>query len=175
MSCSTKNSPKIKKISSSDSLISYKLEKREASPERPRKHLSLKSAFYNFEPKIKINKNLTILSYIANYDVNNYSAKTALSRVTQANLDYELEMIDKHDEKNTSLSCISEFDLEGEEKLNESFDSCNCSDHSLEEIEVTTKIKKRRSDNTDNEEDDSDLEREWEEIQNHFHRKKYLK
>ena len=57
---------------------------------------------------------------------------------------YELSMINKYDEDlNSSLSFISEFDLENEENDNDnSFDSC-FDDNSVEEIDIVKKEKKQ--------------------------------
>ena len=172
MSVSPNKTPKIKKRNSSDSLISYKMIKRETSLEKPIKHLSLKNTFYMLEPEYKINQNLTILSYIANSGRKNSSAKTTLSKIVKVNWDYDFGDINKFDEKNTSLSSISEFDLEEEEKRsNDSFDSCEYNDISVEEIQIITKTKKR---NFRYEEEDSDFEKDWNEIQKSILKKETL-
>ena len=58
---------------------------------------------------------------------------------------YELSMINKYDEDlNSSLSFISEFDLENEENDNDSsFDSC-FDDNSVEEIDIIKKEKTQK-------------------------------
>ena len=62
MSVSTKNILKIRKSRKCNELFLTKYEKRDSSLEKPRKHLNLKSVFYEVEPKQKIKKNLTILN-----------------------------------------------------------------------------------------------------------------
>ena len=54
---------------------------------------------------------------------------------------YDLEMINKYDEDlNSSLSFISDFDLEGENENDNSFNS-SFDEHSVEEIEIIKKKK----------------------------------
>ena len=57
---------------------------------------------------------------------------------------YELSMLNKHDEDlNSSLSFISEFDLENEEnEKDNSFNSSFDDENSIEEIEIIKKSKK---------------------------------
>ena len=108
MSVSSKNIiKKIKNLKRNELSLS-KTEKRDLSPEKPRKYLSLKNAFYNTEPKKKFNEKLTILNYITDKSDGRFSAKTALSDASQNKLDYDLCMVNKYDEHlNSSLSFIS--------------------------------------------------------------------
>ena len=77
-------------------------------------------------------------------------------------------MINKYNENlDTNLSFISEFDLEEDEtKQNDSFNSCDNDDESIEEIEIKTRTNKRISYNNiyKREEIDLDFEKDWEEI-----------
>ena len=55
---------------------------------------------------------------------------------------YDLSMLNKYDEDlNSSLSFISEFDLENDNENNNSFNS-SFDDNSVEETEIISKIKK---------------------------------
>ena len=80
-------------------------------------------------------------------------------------LKYDLCMINKFDENlNSSLSYISEFDLEGEEnELDNSFNSCD-SEHNVEQIEIFNKNNKKNILEED-EEHNTKLEKEWNDIQ----------
>ena len=72
-------------------------------------------------------------------------------------------MINKFDEKlYTSLSFISEFDLESDSKENDSFNSIQ-NDSCIEEIEIKTNEK--ILDNIDREIFDFEFDKEWEHIQ----------
>ena len=82
-------------------------------------------------------------------------------------LDYDLCMINKFDENlNTSLSFISEFDLEDDEKENDSFNSSD-NENCIEEIE----IKKNKKILVENEEFYFELDKEWEDIREHLLKK----
>ena len=79
-------------------------------------------------------------------------------------LKYDLCMINKYDENlNDSLSFISEFDLEEENENESSFNSID-NDDSVEQVEITNKNKKKTS-SFQEEEYNSKLEKEWEDIQ----------
>ena len=73
-------------------------------------------------------------------------------------------MINKYDENlNTSLSFISEFDLEQDKsKLDDSFNSCGNDENSIEQIEIKTRTNNIYN---ENEEFDFELEKEWNDIQ----------
>ena len=160
MSVSSKNNIKIIKYLKRNELSLLKTEKRDSSFEKPRKHLSLKNAFYNFEPKKKFNEDLIILNYITDKSDGRFSAKTALTNTSPSNLDYNLDMVKKYDENlNNSLSFISDFNLEKDLKLNNSFNSCD-NDDSIEEIEIKTKTKKIINNNVF----DIEFEKEWDDI-----------
>ena len=99
------------------------------------------------------------------------TAKTANS---DTQMDYDLCMINKYDENlNTSLSFISEFDLEEDEKENNnSFESCD-SDNSTEQIKIlkNTRNCKRYSIEEDIE-NEIQLENDWKDIQELLLKKK---
>jgi len=161
MSVSSKNNIKIIKYLKRNELSLLKKEKRDLSSEKPRKYLSITNAFYNIEPKVKFNENLAILNYITDKSDGRFSAKTALTNISQSNLDYNLDMIKKYDENlNTSLSFISDFDLEEDLKPNNSFNSCDNDDSYIEEIEIKTKTKKIINNNVF----DIEFEKEWDDI-----------
>lgn len=163
MSISLKTIPNISKFLDKKNMILQKPLKREVSAEKSKSHLNFKSSFYkNNEPKI--NKNLCILNFITNETNRKYSIKTTLSD-SLPNRNYELYMINKYDENlNTSLSFISEFDLEEENKLNESFNSCDDINSSIEQIEIKTKTSKIVNKDLIDIEDDLKLENEWNDI-----------
>ena len=76
--------------------------------------------------------------------------------------EYDLCMINKYDENlNSSLSFISEFDLEEEKEKEISFNSSN-NDNSVEQIDI---INKKSLDKNQDEELTTKLEKEWKDIQ----------
>ena len=161
MSVSSKNNIKIINFPKRNELSLFKTEKRDFSSEKPRKHISLKNIFYNIGPKKKFNENLTILNYITDKTDRRFSATTALTNTAPSNLDYNLDMIKKYDENlNTSLSFISDFDLEEDLKENKSFNSCD-NDDSCEEIVIKTKT---NDENINNNEFDNEFKKEWDDI-----------
>ena len=104
----------------------------------------------------------TVLNFIRNSD-RKETVKTNCSESSKE-LDYDLCMINKFDENlNASLSFISEFDLENDEKdNNNSFNSLD--NDSVEEIEIIKNTPKELYDKED-EEHHTKLEKEWEDIQ----------
>ena len=144
MSVSTKKIPKIiYSLKENESFI-LKKEKRESSSEKPRRHISLKNAFYkiDLEEKSIIKTELPILNFITNNTDGRYSAITALTNSAPENLDYDLCMINKYDEDlNSDLSFISEFDLEEDENKNDDSFNSSFDENSVEEIEIIKKIK----------------------------------
>ena len=162
MSVSSKNIPINNKSLEENESFLFKKEKREASLEKPTRGFSLKNAFYKKDLEEKINKNLTILNYITNDIDRRYSAKTSLTNSPPEKFDYNLCMINKFDENlNTSLSFISDFDLEEETKNNDSFNSCDNDDSCVEEIEIKYKTNKKSIVNTEKEDIDIEFEKEW--------------
>ncbi len=86
-------------------------------------------------------------------------------------------MINKYDENlNESLSFISDFDLEQDENSqNDSFNSCDNDDESIEQIEIKTDIKtnsNKRDSIDDNKEIDLERENDWNDIQEFLLNKK---
>ena len=158
--------------------------KREESTGKSQTHLSLKNPFNENNQKKSINRNLYILNFITNESGRKYSGKTSISDYIPNKFNYELHMINKYDENlNSSLSFISEFDLEEDLNENDSFNSCE-EDSCIEEIEIKTKSTKRISleskkstknviDNIiEDEESNLKLEKEWNDIQDFLLNKK---
>ena len=84
-------------------------------------------------------------------------------------------MINKYDENlNSSLSFISEFDLEDEEENieNDSFDSCDNDVSEIEQIEIKKSSKNVLDDRIEDEECSIKLEKEWNDIQEFLLNKK---
>ena len=131
---------------------------------RMKKQISLQND--NIEKEIfkKLNEGF-ILNYIRSSE-RKESVKTNISD-NEKELVYDLSMINKFDENlNSSLSYISEFDLEQEENESEkSFNSLD-NDDSVEQIEIfEKKSKKNIVDKEEDEEHRSKLEKEWKDIQ----------
>ena len=132
-----------------------------------RKFISLQNDNIQKDIIKKLNEG-TILNLIRNSDRKD-SIKTSFSESSKE-LKYELSMIDKFDENlNTSLSFISEFDLEEEDdkEKDNSFNSLdNDNSVEVEHIEILEKnCKKNLNDEEDDEEHNTKLEKEWEDIQ----------
>ena len=128
-----------------------------------KKQISLQNDNYQKEIFKKLNEG-TILNFVRNSE-RKESVKTNFSE-SSTELKYDLCMINKFDENlNTSLSFISEFDLEDEEiEKDNSFNSID-NDESVEQIEIYDKNKKRISIVEDDEEHNTKLEKEWNDIQ----------
>ena len=179
MSVSAKSNLKVSKSLKINELSFVQLEKRDSSSEKPRRRcLNLKTIFYENKPlEKKINTDLIILNFITGKSETNFSARTALSDNPQDKLDYNLCMINKYDENlNESLSFISEFDLEQDENnQNDSFNSCDNDDESIEQIEIKTDVKtnsNKRDSIDDNKDIDLELENDWNDIQEFLLNKK---
>ena len=114
----------------------------------------------------KIYKNLNegcVLNFIRNTE-RKESSKTNFSDSSE--IKYDLFMVNKFEEKlNGSLSFISEFDLEEDDnkKNNDSFISSD-NDNNVEEIIILNKSSKKLSFDKDEEEFNTQLEKEWENI-----------
>ena len=92
--------------------------------------------------------------------------ETVKTNFSDTEMNYDLCMINKYNEDlNSSLSFISEFDLEndGNEEDN-SFNSCD-SDNSVEQIEIFGKSSRKNSTKVLDIEHDLKLEKEWNDIQ----------
>ena len=149
--------------------------KRDKSTEKSKSHLCLKNLFY--KKADKIDKDLCILNFITNDTQRKYSMKTTLTDSFPTKNKYELYMINKYDENlNPDLSFISEFDLEEDlKKSNDSFNSSDNDDSEIEQIEIKNRTSKIIYEN-ENEivENDIELEKEWDDIQNFLLNKKKI-
>jgi len=127
-----------------------------------KKHISLQNNDYEKEIFRRLNEGC-VLNFIRSSDRKD-TVKTAIS---ETDMKYELYMINKFDENlNTSLSFISEFNLEEDEKeFDSSFDSCD-NDNSVEQIDIMDKNRKKILDEIEEEEHKSKLEQDWNDIQN---------
>ena len=140
------------------------------SAEKSPKYISLKNLFFqqkNIENKSKIKRDLQILNYITMPSENEKktSIKTAIT-YSKPEFNYNLCMIKKFDENlNTSLSFISEFDLEKEDEknLSESFISSDEENNCEEQIEIKVSTKKLFT--YDVEENDFEFENDWKDIE----------
>ena len=141
----------------------YPKENDEFLPKKPiKKQISLQNDNYQKEIFKKLNEG-TILHFITKSDRKD-SINTNISE-TSKEIEYDLCMINKFDEYlNSSLSFISEFDLEEENENDSSFNSID-NDDSVEQIEITQKNGNKISDEQDDEEHNTKLEKEWEDIQ----------
>lgn len=131
---------------------------------RVKKQISLQNDLYKEEIYKKLNEGC-ILKFIRSSE-RKESMKTNFSE-TEKELNYDLCMINKFDENlNSSLSYISEFDLEKDEnELDSSFNSLD-NDDSVEQEEIFEKNNKRNL--VDKEEDEAyntKLEKDWNDIQ----------
>ena len=141
---------------------------RSSSTEKPPKHISLKKLFYQKEEpekmESKIKTDLQILNYITIPSEKKTSVKTAIT-YSEPEFNYNLCMIKKFDENlNSSLSFISDFDLEeeNEKSLNESFISSDEENNCEEQIEIKVSTKKLFI--YDDEENDEEFENDWKDI-----------
>ena len=130
-----------------------------------KKQISLQNDIYKKEIFKKLNEG-SVLNFIRNSD-RKETVKTTFSD-SNGDVKYDLCMINKFDENlNSSLSFISEFDLEEDKNENDnSFNSID-DDNSAEEFEIFKKNKKQNLiiKNDDDEEHNSKLEKEWNDIQ----------
>ena len=166
MSVSQKNIQNISKLLEERNIIFEKPLKRKESTGESHNSLSLKYSLYEIEEK-KTKTNLCILNFITNDSERKYSVKTSLSDSNPIKYNYDLHMINKYDENfNSSLSFISEFDLEEDEenKNDDSFDSFAHDDSGIEIIEI--KCSSKQVNDKLDENNDIELEKEWKDIQN---------
>ena len=101
-----------------------------------KKRISLPTTQIKDEIYIKLNEGI-----ILNFIRNSIKKETPdlYSNESSSEMKYDLNMINKYEEEsNSNLSFISEFDLEEENKNNESFDSC-FDENSVEEIDIVNK------------------------------------
>jgi len=144
-------------------LIIYPKENDEDFSKKPiKKQISLQNDNYKKEISKKLNEG-TILNFLTKSDRKD-SINTNITESSKE-MEYDLCMINKFDEYlNSSLSFISEFDLEEEHENDNSFNSID-NDDSVEQIEITQKTGYKISDDQDDEEHNTKLEKEWEDIQ----------
>ena len=130
----------MKTFSSTTNLHSKMLSKNEKGIDLKKsikKKSSLQEDYYKNEIYKKLNEG-SILHFIRN------SAKNEQVKINreEKEMKYDLSMLNKYDEDlNSSLSFISEFDLENDNEEDNSFNS-SFDDNSVEEIEIISKTKK---------------------------------
>ena len=166
MSVPQKNIQNISKLFERRNITLERPLKRKESAGKSHNSLSVKYSLYEREEK-NIKTDLCILNFITNDTNRKYSVKTSLSDSNPIKYNYDLHMINKYDENfNSSLSFISEFDLEEDEenKNDDSFDSFAHDDSGLEIIEIKCSNKKVNDKLDEN--DDIEFEKEWNDIQN---------
>ena len=122
-------------------------------------------SFQNDNLKIEIYKKLNegcVLNFIRSSE-RKESAKTTFSEMPKE-LKYDLTMINKYNEQlNTSLSFISEFDLEDDEnEKDKTFSSIN-NDDDVEQVDIYNKNRNKISFDKDDEENEK-LEKDWKDI-----------
>ena len=122
-----------------------------------KKTISLQNDSYQKEIFKKLNEG-TVLNLIKNSN-RRQSMKSSIS-------EYDLCMINKYDENlNSSLSFISEFDLEEDDNEKDiSFNSLE-NDNSVEQIDIVDINKIKSLDKIEDEEHKTKLEKEWKDIQ----------
>ena len=121
-----------------------------------KKTISLQNDIYQKEIFKKLNEG-TVLNLIKNSN-RRPSMKSSIS-------EYDLCMINKFDENlNSSLSFISEFDLEEDNEKDISFNSLE-NDNSVEQIDIVDINKTKELDKIEDEEHKTKLEKEWKDIQ----------
>ena len=102
-----------------------------------KKRISLQDDFIKEKIYYKLNEG-TILNFIRSSNKNVISNRKSLE-INSSEMIYDLNMINKYEEESDSnLSFISEFDLEEENKNNDSFES-SLDENSVEEIDIVNK------------------------------------
>ena len=166
MSVSLKTLPKTSKTFKNKD-TSYKNNQcRSQSIEKPKKYLSITNLFYHQE-KVKmqiVNENLPILNLITISSDKKTSAKTSLTDQAPDIYKYDLNMINKcNEDLDSSLSFISDFDLEEDENKSDKSFSSSENDSYKELIIIKTSTKNVNI--TADDEENKILEKEWNEIQ----------
>jgi len=133
-------------ISSLSSLHENLVKKEPATKDKLKKAIKKYTSVQDDYLKTQIYKKLnegSILNFICNTSTRNSLKTDATEKSSE--MKYELSMINKYDEElNSSLSFISEFDLENDENdIDSSFDSC-FDDNSVEEIDIIKKEKTQK-------------------------------
>ena len=105
-----------------------------------KKRISVQNDNFKKEIYTKLNEGI-VLHFIRNSSKKD-TVKTTSSEKNEE-MKYELNMINKYDEDlNSSLSFISEFDLENEENGKDNSFNSSFDENSVEEIEIIDKKKK---------------------------------
>ena len=103
-----------------------------------KKRLSLQDDYFKKEIYKKLNEGC-VLNFIRNSKKKD-TIKTNCSEKSQE-MKYDLSMLNKYDEDlNSSLSFISEFDLENEENEKDNSFNSSFDENSVEEIDIIKKI-----------------------------------
>ena len=168
MSVSLKFIPKIEKMFKGKDTFILKSPKREKSYQKTIIYPNLDNILYrkeNLKPKEIINPHLSILNLISKKSRGRKStAKTTISETLSDKFNnYNICMINKYDESlDSSLSFISEFDLESKENNFENSFCSSSNEESCEQFEIKTITK----DLTDKDKEyNLKLEKEWNDIQ----------
>ena len=168
MSVSLKFIPKIEKMFKGKDTFILKSPKREKSYQKTIIYPNLDNILYrkeNLKPKEIINPHLSILTLISKKSRGRKStAKTTISETISDKFNnYNICMINKYDESlDSSLSFISEFDLESKENNFENSFFSSSNEESCEQFEIKTITK----DLTDKDKEyNLKLEKEWNDIQ----------
>ena len=112
-------------------------EKEKPSKKGIKKSISLQNDQFKNEIFKKLNEG-TVLNFIRNSNIEKVNSNVSIK---SQEMKYDLCMINKYDEDlNSDLSFISEFDLEEENKNDDSFNS-SFDEHSVEEIDIVKKVK----------------------------------
>ena len=105
-----------------------------------KKRISVQNDNFKKEIYTKLNEGIVL------HFIRNSSKKDTVKTTSSENIEemkYELNMINKYDEDlNSSLSFISEFDLENEENEKDNSFNSSFDENSVEEIEIIDKKKK---------------------------------
>ncbi len=112
-------------------------EKEKPSKKGIKKSISLQNDQIKNEIFKKLNEG-TVLNFIRNSNMEKVNSNVSIK---SQEMKYDLCMINKYDEDlHSDLSFISEFDLEEENKNDDSFNS-SFDEHSVEEIDIVKKVK----------------------------------
>jgi hypothetical protein len=126
-----------------------------------KKQISFQNDNHKFEIFKKLNEGC-VLNFIRSSE-RKESSKTASSEIPKE-LKYDLSMINKYEEKlNSSLSFISEFDLEDDENEKDKTFSSIDNDDDVEQVDIYNKNKRKISFDKDDEENEK-LEKDWKDI-----------
>ena len=126
-----------------------------------KKQISFQNDNHKFEIFKKLNEGC-VLNFIRSSE-RKESAKTTFSEMPKE-LKYDLTMINKYNEQlNSSLSFISEFDLEDDENEKDKTFSSIDNDDDVEQVDIYNKNKRKISFDKDDEENEK-LEKDWKDI-----------